>query len=83
MRALRKHAETEQTPGNVNHRGHQGVCMGSERDIFLGRRYRASVMEIPHEDRKGHKCYGSCEGAQWHREGILYSSLGAGLRQVV
>lgn len=81
--ALPNHAKTEQVPGNVNYCGYQGVCIRLERDIFLARRHRASVMEIPDEDREGHKCHGNCEAAQRDRRGILYSSLGAGLRQVL
>lgn len=74
-----KYAETEQAPGHVDHRGYQGVCTCLERDIFLARRYRTSVMEIPDENRQGHKCYGNREGARRNRGGILYSSSGVGL----
>ena len=80
---FRNHAETEQAPGNVNHRGYQRVCTCLERDIFVARRYRTSVMEIPDESRERHKCHGNCEGARRNRRGILYSSPGVGLRQVV
>lgn len=72
-------AETEQASGHVDHRRYQGVCTCLERDIFLARRYRTSVMEIPDENREGHKCYGNCEGARRNRGGILYSSSGVGL----
>ena len=59
------------------------MCTCLERDIFVARRYRTSVMEIPDENRERHKCHGNCEGARRDRRGILYSSPGVGLRQVV